>query len=1068
MKAKFFLILACILLGVSVVQAQTKRTVKGVVTSQADGEPVIGASVLVKGTTLGDATDVDGQFTIPNVSESYTTLVVSYVGMKSKEVKIEAGEMHIILESESQLLDEVMVVAYGTATKSSFTGSAAVMKADQIEQTQVSNPLNAIDGKVAGVQMTNATGQPGESSPTIRIRGISSINAGNDPLIIVDGAPYSGSVSNISTTDIESMTILKDAASNALYGARGANGVILITTKKGNHSGDATVTLDAKWGGNSKATQNYKYITNPAQYYETYYKALYNSRIAKGSTAADANVWANNNLISGANGLGYNVYNVPDGQYLIGTNGKLNPNATLGNLVNYNGQEYLLTSDNWLDNAYKTSLRQEYNLSVSAGNDRTNFYASASYLDNDGITENSGYRRLTTRLTADTQAKSWLKVGGNFAYTHYETKSTSSDGDSSSSGNIFAVANKMAPIYPLYIRDAYGNILTDVNGNRRFDYGDGANAGMERPYFSLTNALSDAILNTNKSGGNSVNATGFAEIRFLNDFKFTSNNNVSVDEVRYNMVSNPYYGYAANSGGYNYVYHYRTMNYSFQQLLNWDRSFGKNTLGVLLGHENYCYRYTTLGGGKANILSESNKELDGAIINAEITSNTTDYNNEGYLMRAQYDFDQKYFGSFSIRRDGSSRFHPDHRWGTFWSLGGAYNMHKESWFDVAWIDMFKIKASYGEQGNDNIGEFRYVDTYTLENGGGQVAVVPYQKGNSTITWEKNGNFNAGFEFSVLNSRLSGSAEFFYRRTSDMLSWVSLPGSYGWTGYYDNIGNMQNLGVEIDLTANIINTRDFNWSVNANMTWYKNKITSIYDKNKTMNVEGHGGYNSSYYYYGEGCSLYTFYLPAYAGVDEDGQALYYCDKTDANGNTVRGTTTKYGDEATYYLCDSALPSVYGGFGTTLEYKGFDLTVNFAYSIGGKVYDSDYQAAMSSPTTTNRGYAFHADILDSWSTDNKSSNIPRLAYGDQYTAAMSDRFLTDASYLSLQNINFGYSLPQNVTRKMKLQRVRFYLSADNIWLWSKRQGLDPRQSFNGTATASYYAPIRTISGGFNVTF
>jgi TonB-linked SusC/RagA family outer membrane protein len=942
------------------------------------------------------------------------------------------------------------------------------MKADQIEQTQVSNPLNAIDGKVAGVQMTNATGQPGESSPTIRIRGISSINAGNDPLIIVDGAPYSGSVSNISTTDIESMTILKDAASNALYGARGANGVILITTKKGNHSGDATVTLDAKWGGNSKATQNYKYITNPAQYYETYYKALYNSRIAKGSTAADANVWANNNLISGANGLGYNVYNVPDGQYLIGTNGKLNPNATLGNLVNYNGQEYLLTSDNWLDNAYKTSLRQEYNLSVSAGNDRTNFYASASYLDNDGITENSGYRRLTTRLTADTQAKSWLKVGGNFAYTHYETKSTSSDGDSSSSGNIFAVANKMAPIYPLYIRDAYGNILTDVNGNRRFDYGDGANAGMERPYFSLTNALSDAILNTNKSGGNSVNATGFAEIRFLNDFKFTSNNNVSVDEVRYNMVSNPYYGYAANSGGYNYVYHYRTMNYSFQQLLNWDRSFGKNTLGVLLGHENYCYRYTTLGGGKANILSESNKELDGAIINAEITSNTTDYNNEGYLMRAQYDFDQKYFGSFSIRRDGSSRFHPDHRWGTFWSLGGAYNMHKESWFDVAWIDMFKIKASYGEQGNDNIGEFRYVDTYTLENGGGQVAVVPYQKGNSTITWEKNGNFNAGFEFSVLNSRLSGSAEFFYRRTSDMLSWVSLPGSYGWTGYYDNIGNMQNLGVEIDLTANIINTRDFNWSVNANMTWYKNKITSIYDKNKTMNVEGHGGYNSSYYYYGEGCSLYTFYLPAYAGVDEDGQALYYCDKTDANGNTVRGTTTKYGDEATYYLCDSALPSVYGGFGTTLEYKGFDLTVNFAYSIGGKVYDSDYQAAMSSPTTTNRGYAFHADILDSWSTDNKSSNIPRLAYGDQYTAAMSDRFLTDASYLSLQNINFGYSLPQNVTRKMKLQRVRFYLSADNIWLWSKRQGLDPRQSFNGTATASYYAPIRTISGGFNVTF
>ncbi len=1058
----------CLCLFTGLAQAQSKRTVTGIVTSLTDGEPVIGASVLVKGTTIGNSTDVDGQFTITNVPETAHTLVVSYIGMHTKEVKIENGTMHIVLESETQMLDEVMVVAYGTATKSSFTGSAAVMKADQIEQTQVSNPLSAIDGKVAGVQMTNSTGQPGESSPTIRIRGISSINAGNDPLIIVDGAPYSGSVSNISTTDIESMTILKDAASNALYGARGANGVILITTKKGNHSGDATVTLDAKWGSNSKAIQNYKYITDPAQYYETYYKALYNSRIAKGATAAEANVWANNNLISGANGLGYNVYTIPDGQYLIGSNGKLNPNATMGNLVNYNGQDYLLSADNWLDNAYSNSLRQEYNLSVSSGNDRTNFYASVSYLDNEGITDNSGYRRLTGRLTADTQAKSWLKVGGNIAYTHYDAKSTSDDGTSNSSGNIFAVANQMAPIYPLFLRDASGNILVDANGNRRYDYGDGANAGMERPYYSLTNALSDAILNTNEKNGNSVNATGFGEIRFLNDFKFTSNNNVSVDEVRYNYTSNPYYGYAATSGGYNYVYHYRTMNYSFQQLLNWDHVYGKNTLGLLLGHETYSYRYTTLGGGKANILSETNKELDGAIVNTMISSNTTDYNNEGYLMRGQYDYDQKYFGSFSVRRDGSSRFHPDHRWGTFWSLGGAYNMHKEEWFDVPWIDMFKIKASYGEQGNDNIGEFRYIDTYTLENGGGQVSVVPYQKGNSTITWEKNGNFNAGFEFSVLNSRISGSAEFFYRRTSDMLSWVSLPGSYGWTGYYDNIGNMQNVGVEIDLSANIIQTRDFTWSVNANMTWYKNKITSIYEKNKTMNIEGHGGYNSSYYYYGEGCSLYTFYLPSYAGVDEDGQALYYCDKTDANGNTYRTTTTKYGDEATYYLQDSALPEVYGGFGTNLSYKGFDLTVNFGYSIGGKVYDSDYAAAMTSPTATSRGFAFHADILDSWSTTNTSSNIPRLAYGDQYTAAASDRFLTDASYLSLQNINFGYSLPQNICRKLKLQRLRFYISADNVWLWSKRQGLDPRQSFNGTASNSYYAPIRSISGGFNVTF
>jgi TonB-linked SusC/RagA family outer membrane protein len=1022
----------------------------------------------VKGTTIGASTDLDGKFTLERVPSTATTLVVTYVGMKPVETKIITGEMHITMMSDTQMLDEVMVVAYGTATKSSFTGSAAVIKADQIEQSQVSNPLNALEGKVSGVQMTNSTGQPGESSPTIRIRGISSINAGNDPLIIVDGAPYSGNVSNISTTDIESMTILKDAASNALYGARGANGVILITTKKGSNKGDAVVTFDAKWGANSKAVQNYKMITNTAQYYEMYYSALYNSRIAAGSSKSDAHTWANSNLIYGTNGLGYNVYAVPEGQYMIGTNGKLNPNATLGNVVNYNGSQYTLMPDSWIDNAYKTSLRQEYNLGVSSGNEKSNFYASISYLDNEGITTNSDYKRLTARLTADTQAKSWLKVGGNFAYTHYEANSTSSDGESNMGGNIFAAASQMAPIYPMYIRDGSGNILIDANGNPRFDYGDKENAGMERPIFSLTNAFSDAILNENSRNGNSVNATGFAEIRFLNDFKFTSNNNVSVDEVRYNITANPYYGAYSSDDGANYVYHYRTMNYSFQQLLNWSHSFGSNNLTALLGHENYCYRYTTLGGGKTHVLIPANSELDGAIVNSYLSSYTTDYNNEGWLFRGQYDYDTKYFGSFSVRRDGSSRFHPDHRWGTFWSLGGAWNMHKENWFDVSWIDIFKIKASYGEQGNDNIGDFRYVDTYQITNAGGNAAVVPYAMGNENITWEKNGNFNAGVEFGFLNNRLSGSAEFFYRRTSDMLSWVSTPGSYGWTGYYDNIGNMQNVGVEIELNGVVIQTRDFTWNLNFNMTWYKNKITSIYDKNKTLTLEGHGGYVSGNYFYGEGCSLYSFYLPSYAGVNENGESLFYCDKTDENGNVVRTTTTNYGDEATYYLQDSALPSVYGGFGTSFEYKGFDLAINFAYSIGGKVYDSDYAAAMSSPTTSTRGFAFHEDLLKAWTAENPNSSIPRLSFGDQYTAAASDRFLTDASYLSLQNINLGYTIPKSLANRLRLQNLRFYVSAENVWLWSKRQGLDPRQSFNGTATASYYAPIRTVSGGLTVTF
>jgi hypothetical protein len=381
--------------------------------------------------------------------------------------------------------------------------------------------------------------------------------------------------------------------------------------------------------------------------------------------------------------------------------------------------------------------------------------------------------------------------------------------------------------------------------------------------------------------------------------------------------------------------------------------------------------------------------------------------------------------------------------------------------------MLKIKASYGEQGNDNIGDFRYVDTYKLANASGIVSAVIDVMGNENITWEKNGNFNAGVDFSFFKERLSGSAEAFYRRTSDMLSWVSLPGSYGWTGYYDNIGNMTNVGVEFDINANIIRTKDFSWDINLNMTWYKNRITSIYENNKTLNVDGHGGYSGSYYYYGEDCSLYTFYMPSYAGVAEDGQALYYMTTTDADGNQVMTTTTNY-NNATYYLQDSALPSVYGGFGTSFKYRDFDLGVDFAYSLGGKTYDSDYASAMSSPTSSTKGYAFHADLLNAWTPDNTDTDIPRLSFGDQYTATMSNRFLVSSSYLSLQNINFGYTLPSSVARKLQLQRLRFYVSADNIWLWSKRQGLDPRQSFNGTATASYYAPIRTVSGGFTLSF
>ncbi len=1055
----------------AVASAQT-RTVTGEVLYAGDDEPLVGASVLPIGGGTGVATDIDGKFSL-KVDNKVKRLRVTYVGMVTQEVEITSDHLVIKLNNADNKLNEVMVVAYGTATKEAFTGSAAVVDASQIEKSQVSNALNALTGKVAGVQITNSSGQPSQTTPTIRIRGISSLNAGNAPLVIVDGAPFPGDINTINPNDIKSMTLLKDAASNALYGARGANGVILITTKKGQLGEGATVTLDAKWGQNSRAQQDYNLIKDPRQYYEVYYKGLYNYAIANNLSPESAYTWANQNLTAGNSyGLAYQTFTTPEGQYLIGTNGKFNPSATPGYLATYRGQEFYLQPDDWYDAAYKHSLRQEYNLSVSNGTEQTQFYLSAGYLKNEGITPASDYERFTGRVSADTQAKSWLKVGANMSYTHYNALSMSEDGTSNSSANVFAAATQIAPIYPLYMRNPDGSIMVDGNGITRYDYGDGANAGLQRPVYGKSNALSDAILNANKYNGNAFNATGYAEIRFLKDFKFTTKNTVNYDGARYTTVTNPYYGSYASSNGIVYKSTLENLTYTLQQLLDWNRTFGDHEVSVLAGHEYYKDVETSLSANRSNMFDPSNDELADAVTAGESSSYRTVYNNEGWLFRGQYNYQQKYFASASFRRDASSRFHPDHRWGNFWSAGGAWIISKESWFNAPWIDMLKIKASYGEQGNDNISNFLYTNTFNIVNAAGNVAATPATMGNPNISWEKNGNFNAGVEFDLFNSRLSGSVEGFWRKTSDMLSWFPLPPSFGYTGYWDNIGNMENGGVEIDLQGTLIQTRNITWTVNANLTWYKNKLSYLPEERKTMTVDGVQGYSSGSYFYGEGEPLYTYHLYRYAGVDQQtGEGLYY-HRVMENGEPtgeLEAVTYQNLTANDYFLCGSALPKAYGGFGTTLTAYGFDLSLDFNYSLGGQVYDGNYALYMGTPTTTGgRGQAIHADILNAWTPENPSATIPRWQFNDQYSAASSDRFLTSANYLSLQNINFGYTLPQNLVRRMHLTKLRVYLSCDNVWLWSKRQGIDPRQSISGSINNTYYAPIRTISGGLTVNF
>ena len=1074
MKRLTFL-LFCLLLGIGMANAQTKK-VTGTVISTEDNLPIIGASIVVKGTTVGTVTDFNGSFSL-DVPSSAKTLVVSFVGMKPQELAVKPN-LKVFLEPDNQVLDEVMVVAYGTAKKSAFTGSASVVKAEDIGKIQVSNATQALTGKVSGVQINTATGQPGKNETKIRIRGISSINAGNDPLIILDGIPYDGDMNNLNTQDIESMTVLKDAASNALYGARGANGVIMITTKKGK-SGNAVINVDTKWGSNSRAVKDYNYVQNPAQYYEMYYGALKNYFMnAQGMSAADAHANANTSMLQGGDyGLGYNAYTIPQGQYLIGENGKLNPYATLGNVFAYGGQEYMVMPDNWLDETYSNGLRQEYNVSASAGNEKSSFYASVSYLNNEGLTAKSDYERLTGRMKADYQVKDWLKIGANMAYTYFNSNSLGEDGKSNSSGNVFAFATQVAPIYPLYIRDGQGNIMVDKNGNTMYDYGtpkdNYSHMGLTRPFLSGANAYSDVLLNTDNSEGNAFNATGFAEIRFLQDFKFTWTSGVNVDETRRTTMTNPYYGQYASSNGVLGKYHTRSQSYNHQQLLNYTKTFNDlHNLSVMLGHESYRNKYAYMYASKSNMFDPNNLELDGAITENGNSSYTRDYNTEGYFGRVQYDYDGKYFGSASYRRDASSRFHPDHRWGNFWSAGAAWIISKENFFQNSeaanFVDMLKLKASYGSQGNDNIGDFRYVNTYTITNSNGRPATLPNTMGNKDITWETNGNFNAGVDFELFKSRLRGTVEYFFRKTSDMLFSFPLAPSFGYTSYYANVGDMRNQGVEMELNATAFQTKDFTWDIRLNLTHYKNKITYLPEERKTMVVDGVAGYSSGSHYFGEGIPLYTYRIKKFAGVDENGQSLFYKNKLDKEGNVIGTETTTEYSAADYYLCGTALPKVYGGFGTSASWKGFDFSIDFSYQLGGQVYDGDYAAMMASPTKSSKGYNFHADLLESWSADNASSAIPRLQYGDSYSAAASDRFLTSASYLCLQNVTFGYSLPTRWAKKVGLGKVRFYVVGDNLALWSKRQGLDPRQSISGSVTNSFYAPMRTVSGGVNLTF
>ena len=1073
---RIFLTLLTALAAISASAQELPLTVKGKITDASTNEPIPYASVHLEGTMTGASGDDEGNYTITIPGDGM--LVFSSIGYKTKEIAVDGRTaINASLEPDAESLEETIVIAYGTATKSSFTGSASMVDAQTIESRISTNVTSALAGTAPGVQVISPSGDPADGSSSIRIRGIGSMSASNAPLYIVDGMPFDGSLSDINPNDVESMSVLKDASASAIYGARGANGVVLITTKRAAGSTDAKIRFDARWGSNSRLIPQYDVITDPAQYYETHYRMMYNSQIYAGKTSEEAYAFADANLFDQNNGgLGYQVFTVPAGEKFIGTDFRLNPKATLG----YSDGEYYYLPDDWYSETFRSSFRQEYNLSVSGGKDRLNYYGSVGYLNDEGIVSNSDYQRYTARINADWQAKPWMKISTSMSYAHSDSKTASYSSTYGSSGNVFYVTNMMGPIYPLYVRDASGNIMYE-NGMKVYDANQ---TNFVRPSF-VGNAVRDNEVNRRQSYSDFISGKWGAVITPMQGLSLTANVGLTNENSRYNALYSRF-GSQSSTDGLAYVSHERSFSVNTQYLAEYKTDFNgsAHSLNALAGYELYRFKEQFMEGQNDRLFDPYIGELGNAdgSSSKQLSSYTADYITQGFLARVQYEYGGRYFASASYRRDGSSRFAPGHRWGDFGSIGAAWLMSSEWFMDEAWwLDMLKLKASWGVQGNDNLYPssnyarkyYPYADHYThsYNEDTGEYSTELSFKGNSSLTWESSQSFNIGIDFEILSGLLRGSMEYFSRKTVDLLYSKDVPLSSGNpTGYYPvNVGSIANNGFEFSFDGIIMNREDLLWTWNLNMSHYRNRILSL---DSSVSEKGIMGSN---YIYKVGGSLYEAYMRKHAGVNpENGKAQWYSKVLDKNGEwTGESVITEVFSDASQYELGSVLPKLYGGFGTSLKAYGFDLSAQFSFQLGGRYYDGTYQALMH--TSSSVGTAWHKDALKAWTEDNPHSDIPRLDGDTSVGQTAVSNYLISSDYLSINNITLGYTLPEKIASMLKIDGMRIYVAGDNLAVISARRGMDPRYSMglgsytsgSGLNSGSYSA-MRTITAGVTLTF
>lgn len=1092
MKKRVLFLLACLSGWASMTLAQVSR-VTGTVLSEEENEPIVGASVLVKGTTVGCITDATGQFVIDHVPADAKTLVVSFVGLRTQEVAIRPN-LRILMKHDAKLLDEVVVtVAYGSAKKSSLTGAISSVNKEQIELRPTSSVASALEGTTSGVLVNSTMGQPG-NDPSIRIRGIGTVNGSSSPLYVIDGVPFGGNISDINPADIESLSVLKDAASCALYGNRASNGVILITTKRGT-SDKLSMDLKISQGSYTRGIKEYK-RTNAYQYMEALWQNMKNARMSAGDDAATAAAYASQNLISETVYL--NIFNREDDQ-LFDADGHLAAGTEI--LPGY------ADDLDWYDAATRSGYRQEYVLSGNTATDKSNVYFSLGYLDENGYAKNADFSRLSARTSVNFTPKPWLKAGVNLSGTHQVTNAMNGNADGSASyTNVFMYARQIAPVYPVHLHNVEdGSYILDANGKKQYDPGyykvtndDGSETQIStRNQYVDRHVVWENEADMDKTYRNTLQAIAYMDIKFLKDFTFTVKGDLNVRNSENQTYNNATIGDGHGNSGRASRTRYRYKNYTVQELLTWNRNFGKHFVDVMAAHENYYYNYSYEYGYKTTEVFTGKTNLSNFTNISSLTGYDNNYRTESYLGRVRYNYDERYNLEVSFRRDGSSRFSKDNRWGNFGSVGANWLISREEFMrDVDWVDNLKLRANWGQVGNDaGAGYYGYMPLYSGSQNANQGAYYLSQYENTDLKWETGESWGLAVEARLFD-RWNLNVEYFDKRNKDLLFDVYLPLSAGANNVGSanatitrNLGTIANRGFEINTDVDVYRSKNWRVNVSANASFIKNKILKLPEQNKDGIVSGN-------YKIVEGKSRYEFFLPTFVGVDRlTGNSLYKADLEknyiemedgtvigNAEGTDITKSVTTIGGEhyvnnTTYALKEfqgSALPKVYGSFAGNVSYKSLSLSALFTYSLGGKTYDGVYASLMSTGSSPSN---MHADIMKSWTaapagmTETSAdridpSGIPQINNTmSTYNNAASSRWLTSSDYLVLKNITLSYTLPKAWVKAVSLQNVGVSVTCENLFTLTARQGMNPQQSFSGSQS-NYLVTPRVFSVGVNI--